>query len=142
MKKSLLLLAAALVLTMGCQLKKKQSFEFQPRAGLTVRCTVKGVRNTAYEGAPSVILNYDLEFEKTGTDTAWFMVDSLRVSCNGKVSTRTSCRTASVAVMSRREFVPPGKCTYPLYSVFPEGSQLKPVTEFKIDNDGLFDDPY
>lgn len=142
MLKWIFTITAIAIASLGWQCVKKQEFVFQPRPGLELRCKMKGVRRTTYEGTPSAILNFDLRFEKTGDDTVYFLFDSLYVACNGEKSTKTSCRTASVAVVSHREMVPKGECLYPLFSVFPESANLTPVTEFSLIKDGLFDEPY
>ena len=142
MQKQLAAISVLIILGLACRLKVKQEFTFQPRPGLTMRCQVKGVRHTAYEGAEAANLNYDLKFEKAGDDTVYFLFDSLQVECNGAKSHKTSCRTASVNVISHREMIPKGECLYPLFSVFPEGAELSPVTALTLVKNGLFDEPY
>jgi hypothetical protein len=131
---------SGLLFVAGCG--RKQEFSFQPRPGLAMRCMIKGPGKTTLDGKAAVVLNFDLEFNKQSGGPVYFLFDSLQVSCNNVVSVKTSCRTASVGVVSQREEVPNGTCLYPLFVVFPANAQLNPLETFGLVRDGLFNEQY
>jgi hypothetical protein len=131
---------SGLLLLGGCN--RRQEFSFQPRPGLTMRYVLKGVTRTNYDGQPAALLNFDLHFDKQAGAPVYFLFDSLRVACNNAVSIKTSCRTASLNVVSQREEIPAGTCLFSLYAVFPDTACLKPVTAFDVLFAALYDEQY